>query len=431
MNINQFAQQDYERAMSKGFWRKILTWIRGESNELLPFDEVREKLKIQGQRYAGLQQIPIDLILGSVGRYRDFDRIFLPKQRRTKDRWVNIDKAHYEQIPLPPVDLYQIGEIYFVKDGNHRVSVARGRGQEFVDAYVTVVDILVWLTADTRVDDLDRKKEHADFVLITKLPKSRPLSNIETAIPGVYTRLLEHIDVHRWYLGEKLETETTYEQASASWYDQVYLPVVEFIHEHGLLSYFSDFTETDLYLWIMEYAGYLHQAYKSDDTEEKKQKNDAAKKLISSYHFPPIKKVIQQVNKDNRINQLILRQERSNFLEKTRIIELHPDADITLTIPGNYDQLFEHIAVHRWYLGEQRGEDVPYIDAVASWYENVYLPIVKIIRDQDVMSVFSGRTESDLYLWIINRQRELKDIFGEEIPIQQAIKDITEEVDNQ
>jgi hypothetical protein len=116
MNINQFAQQDYERAMSKGFWRKILTWISGESNELLPFDEVREKLKIQGQRYAGLQQIPIDLILGSVGRYRDFDRIFLPKQRRTKDRWVNIDKAYYEQIPLPPVDLYQIGEIYFVKD---------------------------------------------------------------------------------------------------------------------------------------------------------------------------------------------------------------------------------------------------------------------------------------------------------------------------
>jgi hypothetical protein len=431
MNINQFAQQDYERAMSKGFWRKILTWISGESNELLPFDEVREKLKIQGQRYAGLQQIPINLILGSVGRYRDFDRIFLPKQRRTKDRWVNIDKAYYEQIPLPPVDLYQIGEIYFVKDGNHRVSVARERGQEFVDAYVTVVDIPVWLTAETRIDDLDRKKEHADFILKTKLPKSRPSSNIETTSPGAYTRLFEHIDVHRWYLGEKLGTETTYEQASASWYDQVYLPVVEFIHEHDLLRYFSDFTETDLYLWIMEYAGYLQQAYKSDDTEVKKQRNDAAKKLISSYHFPPVKKVIQQVNKDNRINQLILRQERTNFLEKTRIIELRPDADITLTIPGKYDQLFEHIAVHRWYLGEQRGEDVPYIDAVASWYENVYLPIVKIIRDQDVMSVFSDRTESDLYLWIINRQRELKDIYGEEIPIQQAIKNLKEEVDKQ
>ena len=99
MTIDQWANQDFERAVRRGFWRKILTMIKRDSNELLPFDEVREKLKIQGQHYDGLKEVPIDLVVGSVGRYRDFDRIFLPKQRRTKDRWVNINKAHYEQTP--------------------------------------------------------------------------------------------------------------------------------------------------------------------------------------------------------------------------------------------------------------------------------------------------------------------------------------------
>jgi hypothetical protein len=106
---------------------------KGE-NELLPYDEVRKHLPIRGQHDIGLQQVPISQIVGSLGRYRDFDRAFLPLQKRTKDRWVSIDKAQYEEVGLPPIETYKIGEVYFVKDGNHRVSVARERGQDFVDA---------------------------------------------------------------------------------------------------------------------------------------------------------------------------------------------------------------------------------------------------------------------------------------------------------
>ena len=133
---NEQAAQDYERAIFKGFWRKILTRIRGESNELLPFDDVRERLPVGGQHYLGLRQVRVDKIIGSMSRFRDFDRAFLPVQTKTKDRWISIDEAHYKDVILPPVDLYKMGEIYFVKDGNHRVSVARSLGMAFIEAKV-------------------------------------------------------------------------------------------------------------------------------------------------------------------------------------------------------------------------------------------------------------------------------------------------------
>ncbi|MGB7117328.1 MAG: hypothetical protein WBD56_14385, partial [Anaerolineales bacterium] len=123
MSFSQLANQDFDRAIKKGFWRKVLTRLTGKTNELLPFEEVRVKLPMRGQHYIGLKQVPIQNIVGSFGRYQDFDRAFLPTQKRTKARWVSINKAHYKQIFLPPVDLFKIGEIFFVKDGNHRVSV--------------------------------------------------------------------------------------------------------------------------------------------------------------------------------------------------------------------------------------------------------------------------------------------------------------------
>jgi hypothetical protein len=104
-------QQDFERAVTKAFWRKILARVRGANNDLLPFDLVRERLDWKGQHVLGLRQVPVEQITGSFGRYRDFDRAFLPTQKRTRGRWVSVDMAHYEEINLPPVDLYKMGLI--------------------------------------------------------------------------------------------------------------------------------------------------------------------------------------------------------------------------------------------------------------------------------------------------------------------------------
>lgn len=430
MALDQMANQDFERAVRKSFWRRIITKIRGEENDLLPFDEVREKIKIQGQRYIGLRQVEVEKIIGSVGRYRDFDRIFLPVQKRTRSRWVSVDKAHYEQIPLPPVDLYKIGEVYFVKDGNHRVSVARQRGQEFVDAYIIEIDIPVNISLETSMKDLDLKQENAEFILKSGINKLRPEVNINATLPGIYTRMLEHIDVHRWYLGESSESDISYEEAVTSWYDSVYSPVVDIITENDLLDIFPNICEADLYVWILEYAGYLRQLYQLDETPSTEEHKAAEKELISNYPYPEVKKIIQIAKKDNWLNEIIIEQEKAAFDEYTHILELVSGVDIVFSLPGQYDQLLEHIAVHRWYLGEENKEEIALEEAVVSWYDQIYWPIIKIIREQEILTAFPNRTEADLYMWIVKRQSELMEIYGDDIAIEKAIEQVTKEIDD-
>ena len=422
MEFNQMANQDFEHAFLRAFWRKILTRLKGESNNLLPFDEVRSRMPVRGQHSLGLQQVAIDKIVGSMGRYHDFDRAFLPTQTRTRGRWISIDKAHYAQVSLPPVDLYKLGEIYFVKDGNHRVSVARERGQEFVDAYVTEIDIPVILTPDIRMDELQLKKEYAEFILKTGLNDSRPEADLETRVSGQYERLFEHISVHRWYLGEQRGSEVSMAEAAASWYDHVYLPLVKVIRELSIPSTFSGSSETDLYVWIMEYQGYLRQAYEGVIPDEQSARAQAAGELVQNYPLPSVKKLVNALARTNWLDELLIRQEYARFLEQTRLSEVRPQARLLVTVPGQYASLSEHIDVHRWYLGEQRGAEVPYVDAVASWFDHVYSPLVSVISEQGILEHFPGRTETDLYLWIIEHQGYLQETYGGQVPLEQAVE---------
>jgi hypothetical protein len=141
LSYNQLAHRDFERALRQAFWRDLISGLTRKNNNLLPSDQIRQRLPFKGEHCLGWQVIPLDQIVGSVGRYHDFDRAFFPRQRHLRDHWVSIDKAHYEQTPLPPVELFKVGEVYFVRDGNHRVSVARVHGQEFIDALVTEVEV--------------------------------------------------------------------------------------------------------------------------------------------------------------------------------------------------------------------------------------------------------------------------------------------------
>jgi hypothetical protein len=132
---------DFEQARRKAAWRDWLSRLTGKKNNLLSFGELRQELPMTGQHYLGFQIVPLDKIVGSEGRFHEFDRAFYPREKRTKDRWLNIDQAHYEDVTLPPVELIKVGQIYFVRDGNHRVSVARARGYQDVEAYVTEIEV--------------------------------------------------------------------------------------------------------------------------------------------------------------------------------------------------------------------------------------------------------------------------------------------------
>ncbi|HYY54679.1 MAG TPA: hypothetical protein VFA01_04800 [Candidatus Dormibacteraeota bacterium] len=257
--MREVARLDYERARRKAFRRGLLSWFLRQDNALLAFDEVRAGLHAQAQHEGGLRAVPLDQIVGSVGRYRDFDRAFLPRQQKTRDRWESVDLAQIAGTELPPVELYQIGETYFVKDGNHRVSVARERGQRFIDAHVVEVQAPAPITSVEDILDWIRNQEALAFYETTRLAEARPEARIELTLPGQYAKLLEHIRTHQWYLGIERKREVTWAEAVGSWYDRVYLPTVEAIRRTGALADFPHRTEADLYLWITEHHWFLHQ----------------------------------------------------------------------------------------------------------------------------------------------------------------------------
>ncbi|HEX5689537.1 MAG TPA: hypothetical protein VFX76_06025, partial [Roseiflexaceae bacterium] len=145
---------NFQEARRRALLSGLRDLLRGQSSSMLSFEEVRARLNVRGQRYLGLRPVPIDHIIGSEGRYSDFDRQFLPLSDQLKQRWSRVDQARQQAVDLPPVDLYKIGDIYFVRDGNHRVSVARQQGVAFIDASVIELVVDIPLGPDLSVRDL-------------------------------------------------------------------------------------------------------------------------------------------------------------------------------------------------------------------------------------------------------------------------------------
>ena len=139
MFYNHKALADFEQAHRKAHWRDWFSRLFGKRNNLLSLDDLPQQQLQNEVRHVGLQVVPLDKIVGSEGRYHEFDRAFFPRQHHTKERWVSIDIAHYQDVILPPVELLKAGEMYFVRDGNHRISVARMQRQAFIDANVTEI----------------------------------------------------------------------------------------------------------------------------------------------------------------------------------------------------------------------------------------------------------------------------------------------------
>ena len=255
--LRNAAAGDFSHAYMKGFLRAMVSWIQHESNDLLPYDEVRKHIPIRGQHYIGLRQIETEKIIGSVSRFNDFDRAFLPRQTHTRSRWESIDRAYFEDVILPPVDVYKIGDVYFVKDGNHRVSVAKERGQAFMDAYIIEVDIPGTLDENVNLDNLLMVQEYAEFLNTTHLDLLYPDQDFQFSIPGQYEKVLQHISVHQWFMGESQNHPIEYIDAVKGWYRDLFHPLAKIIRKHKILENFPKRTEMDLYLWIIEHRWYL------------------------------------------------------------------------------------------------------------------------------------------------------------------------------
>ncbi len=262
MSIDNFeyrsALEDFRSARQRAALEEILARLRGRSNELLSYEEVARKLRLGARADRGVQQIPVAAIVGSVGRYSDFTRSFLPRESTDERRWASV-KAATQETGMPPIEVYKVGEVYFVLDGNHRVSIARQEKMETIDAHVIEIRTPVPLTPDIQPDDLIIKAEYAEFLEQTRAAELLPGVDLSLTAPGQYARLKEHIDVHRYFMGLDLQRDVSADEAVLDWYETVYLPIVEAIRTHGLLRWFPGRTETDLYLWVSEHRHELQQ----------------------------------------------------------------------------------------------------------------------------------------------------------------------------
>jgi nucleotide-binding universal stress UspA family protein len=237
--------------------RQLWAGLTGQSDALIPFEDLKRTLGFINQGYRGLQAVPMDKIIGSLGRSGDFDRAFLPKIKGLREKWVSVDSAYLDGINLPPISLYKVDDAYFVVDGHHRVSVARQKGQTFIDAEVIEVQSRIPVTPDLTMDDLDTLAAYRRFLDETHLDRLRPDQNMRMSMPGDYGRLLDHIRMHKYFVETDESRELGWEDAVVHWYDHVYIPVIQAIRRYHLLNDFPRYTEADLYIWIIEHAYFL------------------------------------------------------------------------------------------------------------------------------------------------------------------------------
>jgi hypothetical protein len=274
--FDEQSRSDFQRALFKAFMNRVWDSLSGRRTTLLSYDDIKGKLRIGGPIYRGVQTVLVDQIAGSLNRYHEFDRVFLPASDKLAARWQNVNRAFYEEVSLPPVVLYKVGQVYFVVDGHHRVSVAREQGQIYIEAEVRECATRVDITPDLKPEDLEILEDKVQFLERTSLDSLRPDADIKLTIPDGFDRMLEHIAVHRYFMGLDLKRDISEEEAVMDWYDNVYMPVVNVIRETNILKEFPRKTEGDLYLWVLDHQHYLV----TEEGHTLQAPTDAARKFI-------------------------------------------------------------------------------------------------------------------------------------------------------
>lgn len=254
--VNFQARDDFNKARSKATISNILNAMTPEKQKLLSLGDIRKLIKPKSETYIGMKAVEIELIVGSEGRYKDFNRTFLPKKEFIRNRWESIDKAHLKSIILPPIKLYEISGSYFVRDGNHRVSVAKLQGVRSIDAEVIRLDTEIPLSLEMTQSEIEKaiiKYEKDHIFLNTELKSIINYEELFFTAPGRFYEILRHIQGHKYFLNEDTQKIITFIDAGVSWYKNLYIPIINIVREERILNRFPGRTESDLYMWIIKH----------------------------------------------------------------------------------------------------------------------------------------------------------------------------------
>jgi hypothetical protein len=243
------AQDDFLRARR----RRALSRLRaraarrpGDFDLILPFDEVVAALGRVGERDLGVQVIPVHSIVGTVDRATGFDRSFRPTSARVRTRWERIAAAMRRGEPLPPIEAYRIGDAHFVRDGHHRVSVARALGIDQIEAHVTEVITRVGASRELTIADLPRKSHERVFRERVPLPRE-DARRIKPSDPRHYGRLAEAVEAWAFRVSQERGELLDRERAAREWFDTDYVPLIETLRDAGQL---GSGTEADAYMRV-------------------------------------------------------------------------------------------------------------------------------------------------------------------------------------
>ena len=263
----------------------------GRDTRMIPFDMIRAELRQQNPLYRGIQDIQLNLVVGSVGRAGEFTRHFLPLKDSLKERWIGVERLAVEQ-GWPPIEVFQVGNVYFAKDGNHRLSVARQMEMATVEAHVWTFPDYVEIDPDATLEDVLIQLGERDFLEKTKIDERMPNHGILFTIPGNYTELLAQIENLRETLAQIDGERMPYYDAVDAWHEMIYLPTIQIIQDSTLLSDFPGRTEADLFVWVSKhreglrykFGGYANLA-------------DLAAFLAEEYKERGVSKIARQVRR--------------------------------------------------------------------------------------------------------------------------------------
>ena len=258
------AQFDFNRARRRRALSQLSARLRGEPgdvNHILPFEEVVQALGQRGERRLGVQLIPLDSIVGTVDRGREFDRRFNPTSQRVRPRWERIATAQRRGEGMPPIDVYRIGKLHFVKDGHHRVSVARALGYRDINAFVTEVLTEVGANQEIRLRDLPLKSHERLFYERVPLPE-KARRRIELSDEWRYAALAEAVEAWGFRAMQVRGDLLGRPEVAMSWFTEEYEPVIELLREADLIGRGS---ETEAYMRIAALRYLVLRTHQWDD----------------------------------------------------------------------------------------------------------------------------------------------------------------------
>ena len=262
----QDAKSDFSRARRHGVLGRLANRLRREPGDvdlILPFEEVIEALGNRGERSLGVQTIPLDSIVGSVDRTREFDRSFHPTSQRVRDRWERIALAQRKGESMPPIQVYRIGDLHFVKDGHHRVSVARAQGRQDIDAQVTEVKTAIEPEQALGIGDLPLKSHQRVFFERVPLPPEAR-GRIHLSDPWDYGKLAEAVEAWGFRTIQARGVLLGREEVAELWFREDYEPIVAALSEAEMLG--EEETETEAYLRIVGERYLLTRSHQWDES---------------------------------------------------------------------------------------------------------------------------------------------------------------------